>query len=56
MELLDDLATVIVESKYKEQAFICHKNGDVRFSETAQDLYNQVYDSIEDIVLKYIDN
>ena len=47
MELMSDLATEFVEKKYGENTYEINFNGDVYFSEDAQDYFNDVYGQIE---------
>ena len=47
MELSSDLAIEIVEKKYGENTYEINFNGDVYFSEDAQDYFNDVYGQIE---------
>ena len=47
MELASDLAIEIVEKKYGENTYEINFNGDVYFSEDAQDYFNEVYGQIE---------
>lgn len=53
MELVDGLATELVEARFKIDTYVEHGNGNVGFSEPAQDHYNEVYDRIESLVLEY---
>jgi hypothetical protein len=52
MELIDNLATYLIENKYKEKAYIIQSNKDVRLSESAQDEYNHIYAEIETLIFK----
>ena len=52
MELIDNLATYLVENKYKENTYIIQPNKDVRFSENAQDQYNNICAEIETIIFE----
>ena len=47
MELIDDLASDIIERRHGENTYEINFNGDVRFSEYAQDEYTNLYDQIE---------
>ncbi len=47
IELMSDLATEFVEKKYGENTYEINFNGDVYFSEDAQDYFNEVYGQIE---------
>ena len=51
MELIDNLATYLIENKYKENTYIIQSNKDVRFSESAQDDYNNICADIESIII-----
>lgn len=52
MELIDNLATYLIENKYKENTYIIELNKDVRLSETAQDDYNNICAEIETIIIE----
>ena len=52
MELIDNLATYLIENKYKENTYIIQPNKDVRFSETAQDEYNNICAEIETLIIE----
>ena len=52
MELIDNLATYLIENKYKENTYIIQPNKDVRFSETAQDEYNHICAEIETAIIE----
>lgn len=53
MELIDGLATELVEERFERDTYVDHGDGDIGFSEDAQDYYNEVYDRVESLVLGY---
>lgn len=50
MEIIDDLATRWVERKHGNNTYQEHPNGDVGFTEEAQDDYNYIYTKIEALI------
>ena len=52
IELIDNLATYLIENKYKENTYIIQPNKDVGFSETAQDEYNHICAEIETLIIE----
>lgn len=47
IEIIDDLATRWVERKHGDNAYQEHPNGDIGFTEEAQDDYIYIYSKIE---------
>ena len=50
MEIIDDLATRWVERKHGDNTYQEHPNGDMGFTEEAQDDYNYIYTKIEALI------
>jgi len=49
MELIDELASELVERRYKENTYYINFNGDIHLSEEAQDDYNNISEKIEEL-------
>ena len=52
MEFIASIADEIVEAKTKGKAYVLESNGDTRYTEEAQDIFNELYDHYEDLYLK----
>ena len=57
IEFLTEITSQIVEEKFGESAFIFNKIDDsIKYSEEAQDFFNERYDEIETLYIKLIKN
>ena len=60
MELVDSLATQITEMNFGQDTYVEVKifegNYEMRFTEEAQDYYNEMYDEYETLINNYLKN
>ena len=57
IEFLTEITSQIVEEKFGEFAFIFNEIDDsIKYSEEAQDFFNERYDEIETLYIKLIKN
>tara|TARA_R110002020_G_scaffold236346_7_gene448672 strand:- start:1305 stop:1496 length:192 start_codon:yes stop_codon:yes gene_type:complete len=53
LELLDDLVTMMVKEKYQGKNM--YKNCGIHLKDKVLDIYERVYDELEEIFINYID-
>ena len=55
VELSATLASYMLEQTYLDYLYMTHPNGDVTYTEEAQDVYNDHYGNIQDILGAFFD-
>ena len=55
VELSATLASYMLEQTYLDYPYMTHPNGDVTYTEEAQDVYNDHYGNIQDILGAFFD-
>ena len=51
MEKIDELATYVTD-KYVDDCYETNLNGYMQFTQEAQEFYTEVYDRVEDVIIK----
>tara|TARA_R100000951_G_scaffold116092_2_gene126507 strand:+ start:375 stop:611 length:237 start_codon:yes stop_codon:yes gene_type:complete len=50
MEFVDEMATQLTELNFHDETFVSGKADELRFTEDAQDFYNERYDEVENML------